>query len=167
MILRILIPLTIIYQVSFLLARQKAANLVMSQKEFERAMYLSDLNDSILKIDEKDTVILAEKNYLIEIVEEEPVFQGGGVENFMQYVQENIMYPETVTESSIDNRVIIQFIVDKEGSVKNVEILRGIHPAFDEEAVRVVISSPKWEPGMEKGNPVDVQVTIPVKFILK
>ena len=166
MILRIIVPLTIANMLFFLSAQKKAVDqMYLSQNELESSMNISAIDDSIPETGSKDTA-LKEDYFSIGIVEEDPVFQGGGAENFIQYVQENLNYPEIAQECSIAGSVIVKFIVDKEGYVRNVEILRGVDPGLDDEAIRVVSSSPRWDPGMEKGNPVDVQVIIPVKFVI-
>jgi periplasmic protein TonB len=164
MLIRIILPLTIANVIFFLSAQKSATDqMYLSQNELETQVNILAVNDSLQDTSLNDTALMS---YPVGIVEEEPVFQGGGVENFIQYVQENLKYPDVAQECSIAGHVIVKFIVDKEGCVKNVEILRGVDPGLDKEAIRVVSSSPRWEPGMEKGNPVDVQVIIPVKFVL-
>ena len=84
----------------------------------------------------------------------------------MKYVSENIKYPEKAKEDGIQGRVFISFVVEKDGSVSNVKIVRGIGGGCDEEAARVIAGMPKWQPGMQKGKPVRVNYMMPVFFKL-
>lgn len=98
-------------------------------------------------------------------VEKSPVFQGG--DNAMwQYVNKNIRYPEECAERNIQGRVTVQFVVEKDGSVGDVKIIRGVDPQLDGEAVRLVRTFPKFEPGTMNGEPVRVWYTFPVNFRL-
>jgi len=78
----------------------------------------------------------------------------------------NITYPQQAKKDSIAGRVFINFIIEKDGSVSNVKVLRGIGSGCDEEAVRVVSSMPKWKPGIQNGEAVRVSYNIPIKFAL-
>jgi len=99
-------------------------------------------------------------------VEEQPEFPGGE-EALMNYLISNIHYPEQAKELDIQGTVIIEFVVETDGSVTNVVVKRGIGGGCDEEAVRVVKSMPKWKPGKQRGKPVRVRYTLPVRFQLK
>lgn len=98
-------------------------------------------------------------------VEEMPSFPGGE-KALMDYISENLKYPTVAQEAGIQGRVIIRFVVDNDGSISNVNILRGIDPACDNEAVRVVEAMPKWKPGKQRGKPVSVYFTLPIVFRL-
>jgi TonB family protein len=100
------------------------------------------------------------------IVEEMPDFQGGGQDAFRRYISENLNYPEEAKENGIDGRVFVEFTISSDGSVTDVKIARGFHPLLDAEALRVVRSSPRWEPGKQRGNAVAVKVTFPITFVL-
>ena len=100
------------------------------------------------------------------IVEEMPVFQGRTPEAFREYIQENLIYPEEAKENHITGKVYVQMIVNSKGEVTDVKVIRGIHPLLDKEAVRVVESSPLWEPGSQRGIPVAIQFTFPINFKL-
>ena len=78
----------------------------------------------------------------------------------------NLQYPNEASEKNISGRVFVQFRIDKFGCVDEVVVVRGVHPSLDQEAVRVVSSSPQWIPGIQNGRPVDVQFTFPIVFIL-
>jgi TonB family protein len=98
-------------------------------------------------------------------VEELPQFPGG--ENAMyQYISENVNYPELAVESAMQGTVHVEFIIEKNGSISNIEILRGVVTILDEEAKRVIKEMPNWKPGKLDGKPVRVQYTIPIKFSL-
>lgn len=101
------------------------------------------------------------------IVEDMPQFQGGGKEKFREYIFENLQYPPIAAENGISGRVFVQFAVDAQGNVVDVVVVRGVDPALDKEAVRVVKSSPKWTPGKQRGRPVKVQFTFPIVFVLQ
>jgi periplasmic protein TonB len=113
-----------------------------------------------------DTIPNEEEQVYI-IVEEMPEFRGGGIENFMKYVIQNIEFPVISEENGIQSRFIVQFVVGKDGFVKNVEMIRGMDPALDEEVIKVISSSPEWKPGKQKGKPVNVQFTMPVHIHLQ
>ena len=99
-----------------------------------------------------------------QMVEVKPGFNGGDANEFSKWVAENMVYPKEAVEKNIQGRVTVQFTVGKDGSVYGVRILRGVHELLDAEAVRVVSASPKWTPGKQKGEPVSVTYTFPVKF---
>ena len=102
---------------------------------------------------------------IYQIVEEMPQFPGGEAA-MMKFVANNVKYPQEARDKEIDGRVFIGFVVEKDGSVSNVKVLRGIGGGCDEEAVRVIKGMPKWKPGMQKGKPVRVSYQIPIYFKL-
>ena len=99
-------------------------------------------------------------------VEEMPYFPGGDNE-MLKYLSKNIKYPVNAREANITGVVYLSFIVDKEGEIKNIEILRGIGGGCEEEAVRVVKKMSKWKPGKQNGQSVNVQFKLPVSFTLR
>jgi protein TonB len=103
---------------------------------------------------------------VFEKVEDMPEFPGGE-QAMMKFVSENVQYPEEAKEKEISGRVLVGFIVEKDGSVNEVKIVRGIGGGCDEEAVRVVKAMPKWKPGKEKGKPVRVSYIMPIFFKLQ
>lgn len=100
-----------------------------------------------------------------QIVEEMPEFPGG-MQKLMEFISNNIQYPQVAREKGIQGRVFVSFIVEPDGSISNVKVLRGIGSGCDEEAVRVIKSMPKWEPGKQGGQAVRVNYQIPVNFNL-
>ena len=107
-----------------------------------------------------------DENGVHQVCEEMPEFPGGMAE-CMKYLSKNINYPEDCKKEGIQGRVIVQFVVDKDGSIKDPTIARGVHPSLDKEALRVLSSMPNWKPGKQKGEAVKVKYTIPVMFRLQ
>lgn len=105
---------------------------------------------------------------LYYIVEQMPYFieEGKGFAGFTEFIAENIRYPEEAKVKGIEGRVFVQLTIMADGSVGNVNVVKGADPLLDEEAVRVIESSPRWNPGMQDGKPVDVMFTMPVTFVL-
>lgn len=108
-----------------------------------------------------------EEEEIFVVVEDMPTFRGGDVNKFREWVQQRIKYPQIAAENGIQGKVFIMFVVEPDGSVSNVTILRGVDPALDNEAKRVVESSPKWAPGKQRGAPVRVRFSITVNFQLQ
>lgn len=102
---------------------------------------------------------------IFTVVEESPSFPGGDVAR-IQFLQQNIVYPQMARESGIQGTVYVTFVVERNGNVTDVRILRGIGGGCDEEAVRVIKAMPKWQPGKQRGKPVRVQFNMPIKFTL-
>jgi protein TonB len=108
----------------------------------------------------------AEEQQIFMVVESMPAFPGGETE-LHRYLAENIKYPQMAKESGIQGRVFVTFVVERDGKVTDVKVLRGIGGGCDEEAIRVVKNMPKWTPGKQRGKPVRVQFNLPVKFTLQ
>ena len=100
------------------------------------------------------------------IVEDMPSFKGGGLNAFSLYIQKSLKYPPLASENGIEGTVYIRFIVEKDGSINRVEVLRGVDPVLDDAAVAAVERAPKWEPGKQRGMTVRVSCTIPIMFAL-
>lgn len=103
---------------------------------------------------------------VFETVEQNPSFTGGEQE-LMGWLSKNMKYPTTAMENGIQGRVLVKFVITKDGSIVEPEIERPVHPLLDAEAMRVVLSMPKWEPGKQKGKPVRVRFTLPLTFRLQ
>lgn len=99
-----------------------------------------------------------------QLVEEKPTFQGGDSNQFSKWVNQRLVYPDSLMKQGIQGRVTLQFTVQADGTVGNVRVLRGVHPDLDNEAVRVVASSPEWNPGKCKDKAVPVTYIFPVIF---
>jgi TonB family protein len=100
------------------------------------------------------------------IVEVPATFQGGNADSFRNWVVKNLKYPENAIKKGITGKVYVQYAVNSKGEVVDVKVVRSADPLLDEEAVRVVSSSPKWEPAKQKGKIVKQQFTIPIAFAL-
>ena len=100
------------------------------------------------------------------IVEEMPEFPGGEAA-LRRFIANSIKYPQIAQENGIQGRVYVQFVVDRDGSITNASVARGVDPSLDKEALRVVNSLPKWKPGMQRGKPVKVSYTVPINFVLQ
>jgi periplasmic protein TonB len=120
----------------------------------------------IAPVENPDPVIPPDESKPRITVEEMPTFPGGE-SALLKYIAASIKYPEDAAANGIQGRVTVRFVVASDGSVKNVEILRSVHSALDEEAARVVTSLPKWKPGKQNGKAVPVYFSVPVNFKLK
>lgn len=114
------------------------------------------------EIEEEEVV----EQEIFQIVEEMPSYPGGE-QKLMAYLSNNIKYPQIAKESGIKGRVFVSFVVEPDGSVSNVKVLRGIGGGCDEEAMRVVKSMPKWKPGKQRGKAVRVSYMLPINFQLQ
>lgn len=125
------------------------------------------------RIDVPTTVVVEpERNVKIvepeifTIVEEMPSFPGGDAKLF-EYLRKNIKYPPMARENNLQGTVVLSFIVDEKGSIKDIKVMRSVGGGCDEEAIRVVKSMPQWNPGKQRGTAVKVSYTLPVRFTLK
>ena len=100
---------------------------------------------------------------LIDVVEDMPQFPGG-TQKLFEYLAKNVRYPKEAEEKCIQGRVIVTFVVEKDGSITDAKVLRSVAPSLDAEALRVVNDMPKWIPGKQDGEPVRVKYTIPITF---
>lgn len=99
------------------------------------------------------------------VVEEQAEFPGG-LDSMYAYIHKNLKYPELAKEKGIEGRVFVSFIIEKDGSISNVKILRGIGGGCEEAAVEMIKNMPKWKPGKQRGKPVRFQFVLPIKFEL-
>ena len=154
-----------------LLAVLLIANTKVTANEKSAEKPNDEISSEMLAIQEKtgeNTAygIPAKENDSIHLaVEVAPEFPGGA-NGLVEYVRNNIQYPQKAVENGIEGKVFVQFVVEKDGSISNISVLRGVNEELDAEAVRVVKSLPKFTPGMHKGEPVRVQYTLPVNFKL-
>ena len=113
-----------------------------------------------------DEEVVVEDDIFV-IVEENPQFPDGGTAGLLQYLGKNIKYPTIPQENGTQGRVTVQFVVNKDGSIVDVKVIRGVDPYLDKEAVRVISTMPKWIPGKQRGVPVRCKFTVPVTFKLQ
>ena len=131
-----------------------------------------EISDRLSEISSvKDIKISRQQDTLVPLatVETKPLFANGqGEEAFTRWVAEHVKYPEEAKNKGIQGKIVASFVLNSEGEVTRVKIVRGAHPQLDAEAIRVLESSPKWErPGMVKGKKVNVQYNFPLNFALK
>lgn len=100
---------------------------------------------------------------IFQVVEDMPAFPG----NVTKWIAKNVNYPVLAMENGIQGKVFIQFVIEKDGSITDVKVSRGVDASLDKEAVRVVKSMPKWKPGKQRGKPVRVSYTLPIFFQLQ
>ena len=124
-----------------------------------------EIEDTESDEDEAIEIIEEDDDEVFMVVERMPEFPGGDL-GLMKYIQKNIKYPPIAKEYNITGKVYVQFIVEKDGSVTNVKVVRGVDKNLDAEAVRVVKSLPKYKPGKQRGKAVRVMFTIPISFTL-
>lgn len=108
----------------------------------------------------------AAEEEIFMVVEQMPEFPGG-IKELMDYLGTNVKYPENAMKKNVQGRVVVQFVVEKDGSLSEASVIRSIDPDLDAEALRVVQTMPKWKPGMQKGQAVRVKYTLPVSFKLQ
>ena len=113
-----------------------------------------------------DEEVVVEDDIFV-VVEENPQFPDGGTVGLLQYLGKNIKYPTIPQENGTQGRVTVQFVVNKDGSIVDVKVIRGVDPYLDKEAVRVISTMPKWIPGKQRGVPVRCKFTVPVTFKLQ
>jgi len=106
-----------------------------------------------------------EEEEIFMVVEESPEFPGG-VQALLEYLRKNIKYPQICKDNNIQGRVLISFVVNKDGAIVDPEVIKSVHPSLDKEALRVISGMPKWKPGAQRGKPVRVKYTVPVNFRL-
>jgi|TARA_B100000780_G_scaffold145603_1_gene101720 protein TonB len=136
--------------------------IVEDEVEIEKELEIEDTEtdeDEIIEIEEEDD----EEFFMV--VENMPEFPGGDL-GLMKFIQKNVKYPAIAKEYNITGKVYVSFIVDKQGKVTNVKIVRGVDKNLDGEALRVVSALPNYKPGKQRGKPVRVMFTIPINFTL-
>lgn len=143
---------------------------VDDDKEIENELHV-DMNDNAnTEVQEFTPVEVTEEEVekeeeIFVFVEENPSFPGGE-EELYKYLRENIKYPQLARENNIEGKVFVQFVVEKNGSISNVKILKDIGSGCGAEAVRVVKAMPKWKPGKQRGSAVRAQFSLPISFKL-
>lgn len=111
--------------------------------------------------------VVAEKNQQVfDIVEQMPEYPGG-LPALLDYLNQNVKYPEDAEKQKIEGRVLAVFVVETDGSISNVEVVKPVFPSLDAEAVRILAAMPKWTPGKQSGKLVRVKYTVPINFQLK
>lgn len=112
------------------------------------------------------TVVSQKNDKVFDVVEQMPEYPGG-MQALFEFLKQNIKYPEDAQKQKVEGRVLAKFVVETDGSISNIEVVKHAFPSLDAEAERVIQSMPKWMPGKQKGQPVRVKFVLPVSFNLK
>ncbi|MBR2395605.1 MAG: energy transducer TonB [Bacteroidaceae bacterium] len=134
----------------------------------EDIMASTEDNIEWVDIDEYDVVTVEpepEEEEIFMVVEDQPEFPGGTAA-LLEYLRKNIKYPAICRENNIQGRVLVTFIVNKDGAIVEPEVVKSVNPSLDKEALRVISQMPNWKPGSQRGKPVRVKYTVPVNFRL-
>ncbi len=119
----------------------------------------------VKEVEISDAPVQERADEIFDVVETMPT-PPGGMEGWNKYLSKNLKYPTQARRMGIEGTVYVVFVVNTDGSIQDVEILRGIGGGCDEEAMRVVRNAPKWEPGKQRGRPVRVKMRLPIRFKL-
>ena len=157
----------------------KQQNKLQKQKQLKKAVIIAGIFLSIIcsfsvygnsvsepKTEKKAVTSVEEEDEIKTIVETPPSYPGG-INALTDFLQKQLKYPPKALKKKIEGTVYVRFIVNRDGDVVEVEVVRGVNEDLDKEAVRVVKMMPKWSPGTQKGVPVRARYTLPVKFKLK
>lgn len=112
------------------------------------------------------TVVAKKNQQVFDVVEKMPEYPGGQAALF-EYLSKNVKYPADAEKKKVEGRVLVTFVVNTDGSITDIEVVRKAFPSLDAEAVRVISGMPKWIPGEQKGQKVRVKYTVPLNFRLK
>ena len=144
-------------------------NIVEDDAEIEETTIASTEDQAeFVEITDDVPIVVEEpeqEEQIFQVVEERPQFPGGDAE-LMKYLQKNIKYPTLCQEQGIQGRVIVQFVVNTDGSIVDPQVIKTVNPHLDKEALRVISTMPKWSPGKQRGKAVRVRFTVPVTFRL-
>ncbi len=144
-------------------------NIVEDDAEIEETTIVSAEDQAeFVEITDDVPIVVEEpekEEEIFQVVEKQPEFPGGMAE-LMKYLQKNIKYPTVCQEQGIQGRVIVQFVVNSDGSIVDPQVAKAVNPYLDKEALRVVRTMPKWSPGEQRGKKVRVRFTLPVTFRL-
>ena len=121
------------------------------------------IENVIYDLGEPEEEIVEEIPYIVETM---PSFEGG-IGEFYKFVGKNLKYPAQARRMGIEGKVFVHFIIDKDGSLRDIKVVRGIGAGCDEEVFRIVNKSPKWNPGKQRGRPVKVRMMLPITFKLQ
>lgn len=140
---------------------------VFSCKEEDEMAKLDALSEQYKNAEtDEEKAALADADEVFMVVEDQPTPEGG-MEAFYDYIRTHLKYPAEARSAGIEGKVFVQFIVDTDGSLKDVEVLKGIGGGCNEEALEVVKNSPAWNPGLQRGQAVKVRMVLPITFSLE
>lgn len=141
-------------------------NIVKNDAKITEEFSFTDFDEEveIKTIERKDEVVVSDEPFIV--VEQMPKFQGGGLEEFRRWVQGKLQYPSLAAENNIQGTVVLQFVVEKDGKLTNINVVQSPDSSLGNEAVRVLKQSPPWTAGRQRNTPVRVKFTLPVQFKL-
>lgn len=158
-------------------------HLITSEKQIKTSFYLKLVKNHKLILDgdsvvynDNDTVEIIFYAHGYRFVKKEDVFYvyaeimpeyPGGMDSLMNYLRQNTIYPNDAQKKGISGRVYVQFVIDTDGSLQKIKVIRGVYPSLDAEAIRVIRNMPPWIPGKHDGEKVKVQMSVPINFLLK
>lgn len=150
-------------------SQAEVLNIVEDDAEIEETTIVSNEDQAVFVEVTDDVPVVVEEveeeQEIFQVVENMPEFPGG-TQKLLEYLKKNIKYPTICQEQGIQGRVVVQFVVNKDGSIVDPEVIKPVNPYLDKEALRVVSTMPKWKPGEQRGKPVRVKFTLPVQFKL-
>ena len=136
---------------------------VKDEKVIDKPVLLLDPEidiNIVIEVEEEPQLIVEE---IFDVVEENPEFVGG-MAKLYEFLGKHIQYPEMAKENGIQGKVFVQFVVWRDGTIRDVKVVKGVHKTLNKESLRVVKSMPKWTPGKQRGKPVNTRFTLPVKY---
>ena len=160
------IPKTAVYHLIISNLGDKKINAITLLTFIDKMNDENQQEDKSQSIDNKTYEKPNESEEIFFQVESMPKFNGKQSSTFNDFIKSEMRYPQDALEKKIEGRVFVQFTVGKDGYIKNAKVVRGTHPSLDQEALRIVYSSPKWEPGIQNKQAVDVILTFPIIFKL-
>ena len=141
----------------------EVVEVVKDEKIIDKPVLLLDPEidvDIIIEVEEEPEPVI---EVVFDVVEETPEFIGG-INKLYEYLGNNINYPEQAKDFSIQGKVFVQFVVWKDGTIRDVKVVKGAHKLLDKEALRVINNMPNWKPGKQRGKNVNARFTLPIKF---
>lgn len=144
---------------------EKEQNIVVVMKDDKSDSVSSHSTKTVVKQEAK-VHASSDDSQVFQIVEEMPSFPGGGMPECLKFLSKHLKYPAISQENGVQGIVSVQFIVEKDGSISNPKVIKGVDPYLDKEALRVIKLMPKWNPGKQRGVTVRTQFSVPVKFKL-
>ena len=148
-------------------AAPEVIEIVEDDVEVEEIEMIDTEADAETIVEEFEVVEEVVEEEIFTIVESMPEFPGGGQEALFKYLQKEMKYPQIAKENGIQGTVFVNFVVGKDGKIRDAKILRGVNKMLDEEAIRVVKAMPSWKPGKQRGKAVSVSYNLPIKFTLR
>ena len=144
-------------------------NVVKNETKITTEISFEDFSEDVVIAPPAAAVVeeVVEDDAPVMIVEDMPSFQGGGIEVFRNWVMERLRYPQVAQENNIQGKVVLSFVIERDGSLSSIEILQSPDKSLADEASRVLAMSPKWKPGKQRNLAVRVKFVLPVEFKLQ